>query len=166
MIAMYAKCGEYETAIDIGQHQMNARNKYISTSLMDCYAKMGDIDQCLSLFYLLKQDGNIDIHDDYKIYCIVLNACSHSGIAGEAFSIFQEIQNAEYLHPHILTAMIDCFARCQHLNTAEHLYHKFKSVKWLNQKYKLNMLKSLISACKIYDDYDRANRLLSIYNQQ
>ena len=164
IISMYSKCGQFENAIEIGKEYLNlyGMNKFICSSLMDCYAKMGDIDQLLLLFNKLKINMDIDINIDHMIFCIVLNGCAHSGIIDEALLIFEQITKSDkqYIHPNILSAMIDCFARTNHLNTAEYLYIKYKNVKWLNNKCKHDILKSLISACKIHNDHDRLKRLI------
>eukprot|EP01083_Nonionella_stella_P065371 171225_1 len=170
IIAMYSKCGEFDLAIQYCREDINddaRRNKVVCGALMDCYSKIGDIDKVLCLYSDLKEGNVLNIHRDHGLFCMALNACSHSGVIEEALRIFEEIQKETYLHPNIITALVDCFGRTNHLNTAEHLYHQFCNTMGLDHKTRLNILKSLVSSSSIHCDHARAQRIqdeISLHN--
>merc|ERR1712228_807874 len=64
IISFYAKCGHFETAIKIGNN-LDTSNKFIASAMMDCYAKMGDMDKVFSLFHFIKTKNDINIHRDH-----------------------------------------------------------------------------------------------------
>ncbi len=65
---------------------------------MDCYSKMGDFEKTLKLFYILKENNNIQIDD--TMYCIVINACSHCGLIKQAINIFNHQISIYYISNH------------------------------------------------------------------
>jgi pentatricopeptide repeat protein len=141
----------------------NKNDTYIYAAIMDCYAKWGNADKVLLLFNQLKQGKKIKIND--TIYCIVLNACSHSGLVHEAISIFNEIKDKNTLSSKTITAMIDCVGRQNYLDEAENIYNLFCQQKKYD-KLKLSMLLSILSSCRIHNDIERAQRIFNIMEKE
>merc|ERR1712129_7245 len=124
---------------------------------------MGNIDQVLILFEELDR-GGVEILSG--IYCIVLNACSQTGKLDEALGIFDEIKNNQKgnlgaTHPHIITAMIDCFGRSNKSQAAEELYDSFdKESDGIFYKFKIKMLLSIYSSCVHNNDKAIGKRMV------
>ena len=176
IISFHAKCGQFERAITVFDSLqmdklMSAKTKrskkenngmlFVFAAILDCYAKMGNVQQVLSLFH--KLDGK---EVSTGIYCIVLNACSQTGLVDEALNIFGRIKNKNNgnfagIHPHVVTAMIDCLGRSGHLNEAENMYTSFcKQNDCIFYKSRITMLLSIFSSCVNHDDTKRAKRIV------
>ena len=178
VINMYAKCSHFDEAInkfngiDIDKESIELQATEhdilcLYASIIDCHAKLGDIENVLRLFEELQSYEHVKVSN--TIYCIVLNACSHSGSVDEAMNIFEQIRGLRHtsdtveMHPNIINAVIDCLSRsgnANNLDRAENVYLDFchKNERIYHQ-FKLQMLLSLLSACRINNDGNRAQRI-------
>ena len=102
IINMYVKLNRFAEAEDVFNRNTNQINDniyfdnkdilHLYSSIMDCYSKMGNINQLLLLFNNLNQIPLLQNQITVNIYCIVLNACSHYGYISNALSIFEDIK--------------------------------------------------------------------------
>ena len=133
----------------------------VHASMMDCYAKCGDIDGILGIYHELRSN-NDKITDE--MYSIILNCCAHTGNIDKGIEILEEylVDNDNVIeHVHILAPIIDCFGRNNQLNDAEYYYNKY-SINIKNYKDKILMLLSILSSCKTHNDIERANKIANI----
>ena len=172
IISMYAKCGYFKEAINV-YHKISDIFKNNESSMLiiypgilDCYAKMGDINQIISLYGDLKKKG---IKLNEKIYCIILNACSHSGNMEQGILIFNEIKALykDKMDPNVLTTVIDGLSRQNNIDEAFRIYKMYKDTMYY--KFKLIMLSSMISMSFNHNRMDIGiiifNEISSIYNE-
>ena len=140
------------------------KNKCVYSVIMDCYSKMGDFKSTLQLFYSLRAAKEIGI--DETLYCMAINACAHCGLTQEAMDIYEGMNEKEKRNPYIVSAMIDCLARNNHLQKAERMYDAFcLQTDEINDKTKRVMLSSILSACSVYGDSLRAQRIQTLIHE-
>ncbi|KAL9230730.1 hypothetical protein vseg_006044 [Gypsophila vaccaria] len=179
-------------ALDMGcwVHRYVERKKLdklikISTSLIDMYAKCGDINKAMAVFEKIPQRATcswnaiinglavngygkeaLDMFKDMiasghmpnSITMIgVLSACSHSGLAEEGKKWLKGMEKFG-LTPQIehYGCVIDLFGRIGDLDEAEHLLH--------TMPYEANeiVISSFLSACVNRKDLSRAERVLNV----
>ena len=167
IIAMYAKCSEFDMAIQTFNENKSIITKDLQNIIiyyaviMECYAKKGDIQQTILLYQELKS-YNITVSD--TIYCIIINACSHAGYTEQASQIFSEYtqKSSSNMDGNVISSMVDCFGRKGYLNDAEQIYITYGNDINISDKSRIDMLTSLLSFCKIYNDFDRSQRIFNI----
>ena len=172
MITLYGKCDNMVKAHSIFRETLHNivdnTDKDILllyASMMDCYAKIGDTYQVLTLYNELKDNyPNIKISDN--IYCIIINSCSHSGNMADARDIFNEsIQNNDGKpYSYSLTAIIDCFSRKGYLDDAINIYHKYNKY-FKHYHDKISKLRSILSGCKTFNDVKKAEYVVELIEQ-
>ena len=164
IISMYGKCTDslietrkiYDIIIMSGY--VIREIDILQTSIMDCYAKSGDMDSVLYLFNQLKQ-SNIKISDE--TYSIVMNCCAHSGNIETATQIFDEYlktNNYKITKTYLLTPIIDGFGRNNELDKAQHYYNKYSN-NIIHYKDKILMLRSILSSSKLHNDIKRTHQI-------
>ena len=161
IISMYAKCSEYQKAIDvynqyISNNDLNKISKdngilRLFASIMYCHAKIGNFEEVSSLYNILK---SYNIIPNNVINCIMINACAHSGNYTQGLYIFRSISsNKSPIHANIITTMIDCLCRCNQINEAEIIYDKYyESLHYMD---KLIVLTSMLSSFRSSNDTQR-----------
>lgn len=152
IIAFYGKICDISKAINIFNDSINKfKNEndieFLYSTLMDCYCKIGDIQNVLHLFYEIK-DKNIKLTSN--IYGIVINGCAHSGFIKEGIKIYNEIKDSNILKDSfVLTSIIDCHVRQNDINTAKEIYEYYCNKFDYYYKHKINMLTCILSGCRI-----------------
>ena len=129
-------------------------------SIMDGYAKMGNIKKLMSLFDDLKEKK---IKIDAKVYDIVVNAYSDSGNINDALdTFFQLVENNNNKCPsYALRSIIDCLSRGNCLDEAETIYDKFKNQIRPYQN-KVMALQTILSGCRTHNDQIRGERIVKL----
>ncbi|CAF1169539.1 unnamed protein product [Adineta steineri] len=125
------------------------KNRWICNSLIDMWGKAGSIKNAQEIFESIDTPDIItytsminafglnrmgleatdlyrkisnSLHDEI-LYICVLNACSHSGLLDEAYSIFNEIHHKT---AKIITTMIDCLSRLFLFDEAQKLIEDYE----------------------------------------
>ena len=166
MIALYGKNGEIEKACQIFRENMNTK-KYsdydvnrLYSSIMDCYAKLGNIEEVISLFHELQQ-SDVKIND--YIHSIVINSCSHTGSTNIADDIFQSYitHNNKQISGYLFNGIIDCFARKGNLIRAQQLYHTYHE--FVNDYHcKITALISILKFCKVHNELEIGKQIAAL----
>ena len=80
-------------------------------AMMNAFGRNGELSRTLEMFESMKRETNLTPND--RTYCIVINACSHSGDVKKAKMFWEEhISGSEgALYRNVNTAMIDCLVR-------------------------------------------------------
>ena len=161
IINLYSKSGNYDQAIHIFNESSSKNNIIVYSAIMDCYAKMGEYQRIIETFNDI-MNNNIPIND--KVYAIVINACSHTGSLNEALVIFKELFKSKTIYDkNLLTSMVDCYARNNHLSRALFIYevinNKYRDI---DNSIKLNMSRCILSSSVTYNDINMAQK---IFNQ-
>ncbi|PHU13095.1 Pentatricopeptide repeat-containing protein [Capsicum chinense] len=117
---------------------------YLTTSLIDLYAKCGSIDKAYNLFHgLMKKD--------LVVYTAMILGCGINGRANDAIELFDEMMNAE-INPNIVT-ITGILTAYSHIGMVEEAYRCFISL----QKYGLSP--SVDHYAIVVDVLSRAGRL-------
>ncbi|CAF1264235.1 unnamed protein product [Adineta steineri] len=131
----------------IPSHLFN--KKYIQNSLIHMWGKAGSVENAQKIFQLVDNPDSITyseminayglnrmgleaielyrnmpchLHDEVTYIC-VLNACSHSALLDDAYSIFNEIPQK---NEQIITTMIDCLSRLYLFDEAQKLIEEYE----------------------------------------
>ncbi|CAF0987888.1 unnamed protein product [Didymodactylos carnosus] len=160
LIDAYSKCGDVKTAENIFS-STSKRDIITYCAMINGYGVNGYGLEAVSLFY--KMINEAKIIPDQQTYVCVLNACSHSGLVGQAESIFQSI---EYKDEKVYTAMIDTLARVYRFDKAQLLIDEYEQQQG-NKSY-LPMYMALLSGARNNNNNLKAkeiyNKLCSIPN--
>lgn len=152
LINMYAKCGSLaEAETTFTKLQLNSQaNLVLFNIMMNAYATYGEVEQALKLFQQLQKQGLVP---DKQSLGIILNACSHAGLADKAIEIFSSMEQDFGLKPESthITCLVDTLSRAQRLDEAE-------SFAVLDSTNLLNWT-SILGACRTFGDVDRAERI-------
>ena len=167
MIIYYGKCSNISMALDLFQNmETKTTNKndvlLLYASMMNVYAKNGDINQVLNLFNQLRSKN---IKGNNSIYCIIINACSHAGNINYAHKLFNEVISypKNINNSYLITCIIDCLSRNNDMSNAQHIYNKYAhNNKNIYYKDKIKMLKSILSQCKAHNNIKLAENILQI----
>ena len=187
LISLFAKCARFERAVALWtqfEHRalsaQRAEHRFLCCAALDCFAKMGDADRAWRCFvwFLAQSECALDVHRDAVALCIVLRASAHCGDARLAMEVVREIESSARemaeMEPEVLSAMVDCFARMGHLNTAEHLFHRFcpsraqhsQSECAVPRKIQRHILNALLSASRIHGDTERERRIANLIREE
>ncbi|CAF1267794.1 unnamed protein product, partial [Didymodactylos carnosus] len=160
LIDAYSKCGDVKTAENIF-NSTSERNIITYCAMINGYGVNGYGLEAVSLFYKMKNEAKII--PNQPTYVCVLNACSHSGLVGQAKSIFQSIENKD---EKVYTAMIDTYARVYLFDKAQLLIDEYEQQQG-NKSY-LPMYMALLSGARNNKNNLKAkeiyNKLCSILN--
>ncbi|KDP34011.1 hypothetical protein JCGZ_07582 [Jatropha curcas] len=160
-----------------------ASDPFVGTSLIDMYAKCGNIEDAYCLFKrmnvrnivlwnailvglaqhghgeealdLFKEMKSHDIHPDRFTFIGVLSACSHSGFVSEAYGHFYSMQKEYGIEPEIehYSCLVDALGRAGHVQEAERL------ILSMPFEASASMYRALLGACRILGDMDTGKRL-------
>lgn len=167
-------------------HNLLDANSKIRTSLIDMYAKCGDIKSSLQIFQTtetkqsstynaminaLAITGHIQtaldlfsdmyIQPDTTTMVSVLSACAHGGCITQGSKLFREMKSVYGITPQIehYGCMVDLLGRSGRLSEAETLVNVMSPVK-VNEV----IVTSLLSSCMIAGDVERAERMMKKWN--
>ncbi|GAV80700.1 PPR domain-containing protein/PPR_2 domain-containing protein/DYW_deaminase domain-containing protein, partial [Cephalotus follicularis] len=156
---------------------------FVGTSLVDMYAKCGDIEDAYrlfkrmdvrdvapwnSMFMGLAQHGNGEealnlfkvmkshgIEPDAITFIGVLSACSHSGLVNEAYEYFNAMQKNYGIEPEIehYSCLVDALGRAGHVQEAE------KLIVSMPYEASASMHRALLGACRVQGDTETGRRV-------
>ncbi|CAF3819776.1 unnamed protein product [Rotaria sp. Silwood1] len=149
LIHMWGKCASIEKAQNVFESIVD-RDTITYTAMINAFGLHGMGSEAIQLYR--KMPNNL--HDEISHIC-VLNACSHSGLLQEAWSIFNDIPLKT---ERIYTTMIDCLSRLFLFDEAQNLINEYEKT----NEPSLVMYISLLSGAR-----NNRNRNLSemIYNR-
>ncbi|XP_025685412.1 pentatricopeptide repeat-containing protein At4g33170 [Arachis hypogaea] len=153
-----------------------ALDPFVMTSLVDMYAKCGNIEDAYRLFKKmnmksiaswnamivgLAQHGNakeaLNLFKDMKskdempdrvTFIGVLSACSHSGLVSEAYENFYSMQRDHRIEPEIehYSCLVDALSRAGRIKEAE------KVISSMPFEASASMYRTLLNACRVQGD--------------
>eukprot|EP00026_Physarum_polycephalum_P001404 Phypoly_transcript_01405.p1 GENE.Phypoly_transcript_01405~~Phypoly_transcript_01405.p1 ORF type:complete len:722 (+),score=60.61 Phypoly_transcript_01405:719-2884(+) len=151
LINAYASCANLHAAEELfGQMKNNGAHDNVTwNAMLKSYATLGQGQKALRFFNEMVTK-NISI--THVTICVVLNACSHSGLVEEAQKIYNLAQKKFNIHPttEIQNCMVDVLARSGRLADAEDFIKTHikepNHVTWI----------AYTSGCRISGDINRA----------
>ncbi|CAF3824244.1 unnamed protein product [Rotaria sp. Silwood1] len=149
LIRMWGKCGSIEKAQNVFESVVD-HDTMTYTAMINAFGLNGMGFEAIQLYR--KMPNNL--HNEISHIC-VLNACSHSGLVQEAWSLFNDIPLKT---EKIYTTMVDCLSRLFLFDEAQNLINEYEKT----NKPSLVMYTSLLSGAR-----NNRNRNLSgnIYNR-
>ncbi|CAA7025518.1 unnamed protein product [Microthlaspi erraticum] len=189
-IATLAKASSCLTALEQGR-QIHANalklnctgDPFVGTSLVDMYAKCGNIDDAYTLFtriemrniaawnamlvglaqhgegkealQLFKQMESLGIKPDKVTFIGVLSACSHSGLVSEAHEYIKTMHQDYGIKPEIehYSCLADALGRAGLVREAEEL------IESLSMEASASMYRALLAACRVKGDTETGKRV-------
>ncbi|KAF2285068.1 hypothetical protein GH714_037726 [Hevea brasiliensis] len=160
-----------------------ASDTFVGTSLVDMYAKCGNIEDAYFLFKRMDVRNNVlwnamlvglaqhghgkealhlfqvmkshDIQPDGVTFIGVLSACSHSGFVSDAYGHFYSMQKDYGIHPEIehYACLVDALGRAGLVQEAE------KLILSMPFEASASMYRALLGACRVLGDMDTGKRL-------
>lgn len=152
LVHMYSKCGCIDSARQVFEVIVD-KDMYAWTTMIHGLASHGMSRDAINLF---EQMGNSGVKPDEWTMTAVLVACRNAGCAAEGYVHFEDMQKKYGVRPNLqhYGCMVELYARSGKLEEAEDFIRKMPippdEVLW----------RSLIWACKIHGDTDRAERLI------
>ncbi|XP_024524968.1 pentatricopeptide repeat-containing protein At3g20730-like isoform X2 [Selaginella moellendorffii] len=150
LVSMYGKGGslmEAQAAFEL----MAERDTAAWNSMLAAYAQHGKARGTILAFRRMQQE---DVKPDAITYVIVLSACRHAGLLEEALECFTSMTREHGLLPtsEHYGSLIDLVGRTGRLEEAE------KFAGHLKQPSNPMVLTSLLDACRVHGDVERATR--------
>lgn len=160
-----------------------ASDHFVGTSLIDMYAKCGNIEEAYQLFKRmdaknnalwnallvgLAQHGNgeealklfkkmetVGIAPDRVTFIGVLSACSHSGLVSEAYEYFRLMREEYGIEPEVehYACLVDALGRAGRTKQAEEL------MMTMPFEASASMYRALLGACRVQGDSETGKRL-------
>ncbi|XAR49164.1 hypothetical protein NMG60_11032258 [Bertholletia excelsa] len=162
-----------------------ASDTFVGTSLVDMYAKCGNIEDSYRIFKKIEaknlalwnamlvglaQHGHgmealelfkdmkcLGIKPDQVTFVGVLSACSHSGLVSEVHSYFNSMQQDYCIEPEIehYSCLVDALGRAGHVQEAE------KLIASMPFEASASMYRALLGACRVQSDTETGKRVAS-----
>ncbi|XP_019054999.1 PREDICTED: pentatricopeptide repeat-containing protein At2g20540 isoform X1 [Nelumbo nucifera] len=146
LIDAYGKCGNINCAYQVF-HEIQGlhRDVYSWTALIAGLAMHGHGRDAISLFRQMKGTG---VLPDAITFIAVLSACAHAGLVDEGMLIFESMEAEFGIVPQLqhYGCMVDLFSR------AGLLEHAYGFVEKLPMDPNLEILGSLLSACRVHNN--------------
>ncbi|CAN6890551.1 unnamed protein product [Brassica oleracea] len=146
LLTMYSKFGSIEDCCK-AFNQINGPNLIAWTSLIASFAQHGKGTEALQMFNLMKQKG---IKPDKVTFVGVLSACSHGGLAEEAYMHLNSMVENYGMEPENrhYACMVDALGRSGRLTEAESFIN--------NMPIKADTLVwgTLLAACRLHEDVE------------
>ncbi|XP_058181577.1 pentatricopeptide repeat-containing protein At5g16860 [Rhododendron vialii] len=161
LIDMYARSGDVDAARIVFE-TMCHRNTVSWTSLMAGYGMHGQGEEALQVFEEMRSIG---LMPDGVTFVVVLYACSHSGMIGEAIKYFDSMSSKFGVVPGIehYACMVDLLGRSGRLNEA------MKLIEGMPMEPNPIVWVALLSACRIHAHVEigeyAANKLLELESE-
>ncbi|KAH7444257.1 hypothetical protein KP509_02G071400 [Ceratopteris richardii] len=157
IISGYGQYGQYKEALNSFQRMQNeghTPNVVCWNALIGGYAKHGQVMQALGCFQQMQQEN---IYPDAVTMICILNACSHSGLANEGETYFENMCRNYGLAPSLehYTCLVDLFCRAGCLDKASFL------IKKLPQYDYPPLWTILLGACQTLGNFDLGKLVFS-----
>eukprot|EP01084_Bolivina_argentea_P305223 527273_1 len=91
------------------------------------YSINGKFKQCKKLYDLMKND--IGLSPNERIYILLINACSHSGLVNDALTIWNvdlEMHDDIKFDSYVVNSIVYCLANKNYINKALELVYKYE----------------------------------------
>jgi len=152
LIDMYSKCGCLESAREVFDDVLD-RDVFVWTAMISGLACHGMYKEAIELFVEME---TCNVKPDERTITVVLSACRNAGLVREGYMFFNDVQKRYSMKPTIqhYGCLVDLLARGGCLEEAEDFINampmKPDGVLW----------RTLIWACKVHADTERAERLM------
>ncbi|XP_062076805.1 pentatricopeptide repeat-containing protein At4g21065-like [Humulus lupulus] len=153
LIDMYAKCGCIESAMRVFDEINVDKDVYSWTAMIAGLASHGNCQEALDLFNQMQE---LNINPDERTMTAVLSAYRNAGWVREGYTCLKTMHKKYGVWPTIqhYGCVVDLLARVGHLSDAEEL------IKNMPIKPDGVLWRTLIWACKVHKDMNRAERLI------
>lgn len=146
LVEAYGKCGSLNSAFLVFQG-MSERDVVAWSSLISAYALQGEAKTALEAFSCMER---ANVKPDGITFLAVLKACSHGGLADEAWMYFTHMQNfygvdADSDH---YACLVDVLSR------AGRLYEAYNVIKEMPVKVTAKAWGALLGACRMYGELE------------
>lgn len=152
LVDMYAKGGCIASARKVFDDVVH-RDVFVWTAMISGLASHGLCKDAIDMFVDMESSG---VKPDERTVTAVLTACRNAGLIREGFMLFSDVQRRYGMKPSIqhFGCLVDLLARAGRLKEAEDFVNAMPiepdTVLW----------RTLIWACKVHGDADRAERLM------
>ncbi|KHN30095.1 Pentatricopeptide repeat-containing protein [Glycine soja] len=152
LVDMYAKGGCIASARKVFDDVVH-RDVFVWTAMISGLASHGLCKDAIDMFVDMESSG---VKPDERTVTAVLTACRNAGLIREGFMLFSDVQRRYGMKPSIqhFGCLVDLLARAGRLKEAEDFVNAMPiepdAVLW----------RTLIWACKVHGDDDRAERLM------
>ncbi|KAK6946287.1 Pentatricopeptide repeat [Dillenia turbinata] len=152
LIDMYVKCGCIDSAKDVF-HKIENKDVFTWTAIISGLASHGHCKDAIKFFHQMELQN---VKPDERTVTAILSACRNAGWVHEGLSYFWRMKSKYGIRPtiHHYGCIVDLYGRAGHLDEAEAFINK------MTIKPDVVLWRSLIWACKIHGDTDRAERLM------
>ncbi|OAY70771.1 Pentatricopeptide repeat-containing protein [Ananas comosus] len=146
LVNMYAKCGAITYARRLFE-KMSVRNVWTWSAMILGFAQHGAPEEALTLFSQMK---NTSVEPNYVTFLGVICACSHAGLADEAYRLFHEMEHVYGIKPMMThySAMVDVLGRNGRLLEA------YNFTKSMPVEPDAVVWRTLLSACQLHSSKD------------
>ncbi|KAB2631751.1 pentatricopeptide repeat-containing protein [Pyrus ussuriensis x Pyrus communis] len=119
---MYAKAGDMESASDVFRIDSECRNIVSSTSLINGYVEMDEIEKAFSLFVDLHSWG---VEPNEFTFSSLIKACANQAALDQGIQLHtQAIKLNLDRHPFISTVLVDMYGKCGLLDDSTQVFHE------------------------------------------
>ncbi|KAK7351874.1 hypothetical protein VNO77_11619 [Canavalia gladiata] len=152
LVDMYAKSGCIESASKVFHHAVD-KHVFLWTAMISALASHGLCKEAVDLFLEMEKS---QVKPDERTVTAVLSACRNAGLVHDGYLFFNNVQKLYGIKPTIqhFGCLVDLLARAGRLKEAEDFINTMPiepdAVLW----------RTLIWACKVHGDIDRAQRLM------
>ena len=153
LINMYSKCGCIKSAKRVFDEINDNKDVFSWTAMISGLASHGNCQEAIDLFIQMQE---LNITPDERTMTAVLSACRNGGWVREGYIYLKTMHKKYGVWPTIqhYGCVVDLLARAGRLSDAEELVRKMPiepdGVLW----------RTLIWACKVHKDMNRAERLI------
>ncbi|XP_058785642.1 pentatricopeptide repeat-containing protein At4g21065-like [Vicia villosa] len=152
LIDMYSKCGCLESARKVFDDVVD-RDVFVWTAMISALACHGMCKEAIDMFVEMEI---CNVVPDERTVTVVLSACRNAGLVREGYMFFNDVQKRYGMKPTIqhFGCMVDLLARGGCLKEAEDFINA------MPMKPDAVLWRTLIWACKVHADTERAERLM------
>ncbi|XP_027356064.1 pentatricopeptide repeat-containing protein At4g21065-like [Abrus precatorius] len=152
LVDMYAKSGCIESARKVFDDAVD-KDVFVWTAMISGLASHGQCKEAMDLFVHMEKS---EVKPDEKTVTAILSACRNAGLLHDGYVFFSNVQKRYGIKPTIqhFGCLVDLLARAGRLKEAEDFVNTMPvepdAVLW----------RTLIWACKVHRDAERAERLM------
>lgn len=152
LIHMYSKCGCLESAREVFDDVLD-RDVFVWTAMIYGLACHGMCKEAIELFLEME---TCNVKPDERTIMVVLSAYRNAGLVREGYMFFNDVQKRYSMKPNIkhFGCMVDLLAKGGCLEEAEDFINA------MPMKPDAVIWRTLIWACKVHADTERAERLM------
>ncbi|KAE8820965.1 pentatricopeptide repeat-containing protein [Hordeum vulgare] len=143
LVDMYAKCGAISEALEVFRAvPVTTTDVLIWNAVIGGLAVHGLSMESVEIFQEMQNSGVVP---DEITYLVLLSACVHGGLVGEAWRLFRSLE-VQGLRPHVehYACLVDVLGRAGHLEEA------YGVVKSMPMEPNVSVLGALLNACHLH----------------